>query len=140
MEYVDFIIKYWYLFVALIVVLTLLVLGPAMQLFYGVKTLGLWDAVRLINHESAVIIDVSEQPEFKAGHIPNAVNIPLNGLTGRVKELEKHKNKPILLSCRSGNRSSRAAVILRKQGFEKVYALTGGFAAWEREGNLPVEK
>jgi rhodanese-related sulfurtransferase len=140
MEYIDFIVKYWYLFVALVVVLTLLVLGPAMQFVYGVKTLGLWDAVRLINHESAVVIDVSEQPEYKAGHIPNAVNIPLNGLAGRVKELEKHKNKPILLSCRSGNRSSRAAVILRKRGFEKVYALTGGFAAWEREGNLPVEK
>lgn len=139
MEYVDFIIKYWYLFVALVVVLTLLVLGPAMQLFYGVKTLGLWDAVRLINHESAVVIDVSEQPEFKTGHIPNSVNIPLNGLAGRVKELEKHKSKPILLSCRSGNRSSRAAVVLRKHGFEKVYALTGGFTAWERE-NLPVEK
>lgn len=139
MEYVDFAIKYWYLFLALVVVLALLVMGPAFQLLHGVKTVNVWDAVQLINHESAVVIDVSEQPEFKTGHIPNAMNIPLASLTGRVKELEKHKNKPIVLTCRSGNRSGRGAVTLRKHGFEKVYALSGGITAWQRD-NLPVEK
>ena len=139
MEYIDFAIKYWYLFLALIIVLALLVMGPAFQLIHGVKTVNVWDAVQLINHESAVVIDVSEQPEFKTGHIPNAMNIPLAGLTGRVKELEKHKNKPIVLTCRSGNRSGRGAVTLRKHGFEKVYALNGGIVAWQRD-NLPVEK
>jgi rhodanese-related sulfurtransferase len=139
MEYVDFAIKYWYLFLALAVVLALLVMGPVFQLIHGVKTVNVWDAVQLINHESAVVIDVSEPNEFKTGHIPDAMNIPLTGLGGRVKELEKHKNKPIVLTCRSGNRSGRGAVTLRKQGFEKVYALNGGIVAWERD-NLPVEK
>ncbi|MDX1488365.1 MAG: rhodanese-like domain-containing protein [Acidiferrobacterales bacterium] len=139
MEYVDFAIKYWYLFLALAVVLALLVMGPVFHLIYGVKTVNVWDAVQLINHESAVVIDVSEPNEFKTGHIPDAMNIPLTGLGGRVKELEKHKNKPIVLTCRSGNRSGRGAVTLRKQGFEKVYALSGGIVAWQRD-NLPVEK
>ncbi|MFQ6021353.1 MAG: rhodanese-like domain-containing protein [Acidiferrobacterales bacterium] len=139
MEYVDFAIKYWYLFVALIVVLALFALGPLTNLFHGIKDVNVWDAVRLINHESAVIVDVGEPHEFKTGHIPQAINIPLAGLPGRAKELEKHKNKPILLSCRSGNRSGRGAVILRKHGFEKVYTLAGGLPAWEKD-NLPVEK
>lgn len=139
MDYVDFAIKYWYLFVALIVVLGLLVLGPITQLVHGVKSVNVWDAVRMINHESAIVVDVCDPPEFKTGHIPNAINIPLNGLVGRIKELDKHKSKPIVLSCRGGNRSNRGAVILRKHGFEKVYMLAGGFMAWERD-NLPVEK
>jgi rhodanese-related sulfurtransferase len=139
MEYVDFAIKYWYLFVALLVVLALLGLGPVSELIHGIKHVNVWDAVRLINHESAVVVDVSEQHEFKMGHIPNSINVPLAGLTKRAKELEKHKEKPVVLSCRTGNGSSRGAVILRKHGFENVYTLTGGTSAWERD-NLPLEK
>ena len=139
MEYVDFAIKYWYLFLALVVVLALLVVGPVFHLIYGVKAINVWDAVQLINHESAVVIDVSEASEFKTAHIPDAVNIPLASLSGRVKELEKHKNKPIVLACRSGNRSGRGAVTLRKHGFEKVYTLSGGVMKWQQD-NLPIEK
>ena len=139
MEYIDFAIKYWYLFVALVVVLALLILGPAAQMFHGIKNVNVWNAVKLINHESAIVIDVSEQHEFKTGHIPNAINIPVGGLAGRIKELEKHKGKPILLSCRGGNRAGRAAVVLRKHGFDQVYTLAGDLASWERE-NLPLEK
>jgi rhodanese-related sulfurtransferase len=139
MEYVDFAIKYWYLFVALLVVLALLGLGPISELIHGIKHLNVWDAVKLINHESAVVVDVSEQHEFKMGHIPNSINVPLAALAKRVKELEKHKEKPIVFSCRTGNRSSRGAVILRKHGFQNVYTLSGGTSAWERD-NLPLEK
>ncbi len=139
MEYVDFAIKYWYLFVALVVVLTLLVLGPVTNILHGIKNVNAWNAVQLINHESAIVVDVGEPHEFKTGHIPRAINIPLAGLGGRVKELEKHKDKPIVLTCKTGNRSGRAAGILRKHGFEKVYTLAGGLMAWEKD-NLPVEK
>ncbi len=139
MEYTDFVIKYWYLFGGFIVVLAMLAAGPITQLLHGIKNISVWEAVKLINHESAVIVDVSEPQEFKTGHIPDAINIPLGGLAGRVKELEKHKSKPVVFTCRTGSRSSRGAVVLRKQGFEKVYALAGGLAAWEKD-NLPLEK
>jgi rhodanese-related sulfurtransferase len=56
-----------------------------------------------------------------------------------LRDLEKHKNKPIIVSCRSGNRSLKGAVILRKHGFATVYNLAGGLQAWERD-NLPLEK
>ena len=139
MEYTDFVIKYWYLFLAFIGVSAMLVAGPVIQLLHGIKNINVWEAVRLINHESAVVVDVSEPQEFKTGHIANAINIPLGGLAGRVKELEKHKGKPVVFTCRTGNRASRGAVVLRKQGFEKVYALAGGLAAWEKD-NLPLAK
>ncbi len=139
MEYTDFVIKYWYLFGGFIIVLAMLAAGPITQLLHGIKNISVWEAVKLINHDSAVVVDVSEPQEFKTGHILNAINIPLGGLTGRVKELEKHKSKPVVFTCRTGNRSSRGALVLRKQGFEKVYALAGGLAAWEKD-NLPLEK
>ncbi len=139
MEYTDFVIKYWYLFGGFIIVLAMLAAGPITQLLHGIKNISVWEAVKLINHESAVIVDVSEPQEFKTGHIPDAINIPLGGLAGRVKELEKHKSKPVVFTCRTASRSSRGAVVLRKQGFEKVYALAGGLAAWEKD-NLPLEK
>ncbi len=139
MDYVDFVVKYWYLFVALAVVVALLVLGPVYEMLHGVARVDVWKAVQLMNHESALVVDVSEPQEFKRGHVPNALNIPLGSLAERVKELEKHKERPIVLVCRTGNRSGRGAAILRKRGFGKIYTLAGGLAAWERD-NLPVEK
>jgi rhodanese-related sulfurtransferase len=77
--------------------------------------------------------------EFKSGHIVNAVNIPLNGFGSNLKQLEKHKDKPIVAVCRSGSRSGAACRLLRKQGFENVKNLRGGMMAWE-SANLPVKR
>jgi len=60
-------------------------------------------------------------------------------LNARIKELDKFKSKPILVSCRSGQRSAQACRILKKQGFENVTNLAGGVMAWE-SANLPMEK
>lgn len=86
-----------------------------------------------------MLVDVCEPNEYREGHIPRAVNVPLSQLKERLGELEKYKQRPIVLSCRSGNRSLKAAIMLKRQGFTKVYSLAGGLLAWQRE-NLPVEK
>ena len=96
-------------------------------------------ATALINHDDAVILDVRSMAEFKDGHIVNAVNIPLNGLSNNLKQLEKHRNKPIVAVCRSGSRSGSACAMLRKHGFENVKNLRGGMLAWE-SANLPVKR
>ena len=96
-------------------------------------------ATALINHEDAVVLDVRSMAEFKDGHIVDAVNIPLNGLGNNLKQLEKHKGKPIVAVCRSGSRSNAACRLLRKQGFEHVKNLRGGMMAWE-SANLPVKR
>ena len=96
-------------------------------------------ATALINHEDAVVLDVRSMAEFKDGHIVNAINIPLNGLGNNVKQLEKHRSKPIVAVCRSGSRSGAACSLLRKHGFENVKNLRGGMLAWE-SANLPVKR
>jgi len=96
-------------------------------------------ATALINHEEAIVVDVRSMAEFKDGHIVNAINIPLNGLGNSLKQLEKHRGKPIVAVCRSGSRSGSACTLLRKHGFENVNNLRGGMMAWE-SANLPVKR
>lgn len=96
------------------------------------------EAVRLINREKGVLIDVSEPGEYAAGHAVGARNIPLGSLDG-AKELPSNKALPLLLICPSGARAGRAAGLLRKAGYARATAVTGGLAAW-REAGLPVDK
>jgi len=96
-------------------------------------------ATAMINHEDAIVLDVRSMAEFKDGHIVNAINIPLNGLGNNVKQIEKHRDKPVVTVCRSGSRSGSACAILRKHGFENVKNLRGGMLAWENS-SLPVKR
>lgn len=111
--------------------------------FIGSKLSGIDEAdtlkaTRLYN-DDALVLDVREDKEFAAGHIPKAKHIPLGQLKGRLSELDKFKGKPVLITCRSGQRSARACSMLKKAGFETVYNQAGGIIAWER-ANLPVTK
>lgn len=96
-------------------------------------------ATLLINREDAIVVDVREPHEYSTGHLPNARHIPTGALEKRLGELEKHRSKPVIVVCHSGNRSTSACNALRKGGFEKVYNLSGGMLAWEQAG-LPVTK
>ena len=96
------------------------------------------DAVRLINQEKAVLIDVREPAEFAAGHAAGARNVPLSALDG-AKGLPSNKALPLVVMCATGPRASRAAAQLRKAGYSQVHTLSGGNAAW-REASLPIEK
>lgn len=104
----------------------------------GIEEADTLKATRLFN-DDALVLDVREDKEFAAGHIPKAKHIPLGQLSGRLKELDKFKGKPVLVTCRSGQRSARACGMLKKAGFETVYNQAGGIIAWER-ANLPVTK
>lgn len=102
----------------------------------GISQINTLEATRLIN-EDALVLDVREDKEWAAGHIPNARHIPLGALPSRLGELEKFKSKPIVVNCRSGHRSGRACAMLKKSGFENVHNLAGGIIAWEK-ANLPI--
>jgi rhodanese-related sulfurtransferase len=104
----------------------------------GVEQADTLKATRLYN-DDALVLDVRQDSEFSAGHIPKARHIPLGQLAGRLQELEKFKGKPILVTCRSGHRSARACGMLKKAGFENVYNQEGGILAWER-ANLPTTR
>jgi rhodanese-related sulfurtransferase len=135
----QFVVHNWYLFAALVVVLSLLAAPYLRRLRYGIADIPTSRAVQLINRESAVLLDVREPNEFSTGHLPDALNIPVGHVHTRIGELAKFKDKPIIVYCRTGQRSAHAAVMLRKQGFASVHNLAGGVVAWQNE-NLPTER
>lgn len=96
------------------------------------------EAVRLINREKGVLVDVSEPAEFASGHAAGARSVPLAQLAGH-KALPTNKQLPLLLLCPTGARAAKAAAQLREAGYEKAVAVSGGTAGW-REASLPVEK
>ncbi len=138
-QYVTFVLNHWELFAALVVILALLAGGQYTDRLRGFRAVSPAEATQLINREDALVLDVRDDGEYQGGHIINSVHIPLTGLSDRLGELEKHKDKPIIVGCRSGQRSARACSTLRKQGFERVYNLAGGVMAWQN-ANLPLSK
>ena len=135
----QFIVNNWYLILGIVAVLAMLAWGPLTQLLHGVQHVTSAEAIRLLNHEKGLLVDVREPDEYRSGHIPNALNLPLSGLAEGLKQIEKHKARPLIICCRTSQRSARVAVALRKHGFASVQVLAGGITAWQGE-NLPVAK
>ncbi len=103
------------------------------------SSLGAFEATQLINRRDAMILDVQEAAEYAAGHLPNARHIPHTQLKDRLREIEKFKSRPLIVTCRNGNRAAGASSLLRKAGFAEVFELRGGLIAWEQAG-LPLTK
>lgn len=102
-------------------------------------SIGTTEATQLINREDALLLDVREPDEFAKSHLLGAKNIPLGQLDARAGELDKHKSKPVIVHCETGNRSNTGMAKLRAKGFERAVNLSGGIQAWKAAG-LPVEK
>ena len=92
------------------------------------------EALRLWQNKEAIIIDVRTPGEYRDGHIPGVVNIPLDELEKRIGEIPK--DKKVVLICRTGNRSAQGTRLLRSKGLNNVYNSTGGMSTWKG----PVEK
>ena len=135
----EFLINHWVLTLALVTIIVLLIITEMKRKLLGFRDIPTDEAVQLINRQNAVVLDVRDDKEFEEGHIINAVHIPLGLLESRINEIDKHKDKPVIVCCKSGQDSARAGVTLGKQGFEQVYKLNGGIMAW-KNANLPVEK
>ena len=134
--FLEFISRHWDL------VTILMALGG---LYFWVEslragaTLSSMQATKLINDNSAVIIDLRDKKEFDSGHLVSALHIPYMSLKDKVVELSKHKDKPILLICKMGHQSGSAGKLLRQQGFTNVSRLSGGMMSWTADG-LPLVK
>ena len=105
----------------------------------GAKGVNPAEATLLINRQDAHVVDVREAEEFASGHLPEARNVPVGQLGDRIAEIEKYKDKPLIVCCASGMRSSKACRELKGLGFAQLYNLTGGIDAWTQAG-LPVKK
>ena len=117
-----------------------MILWPLVQrLMTGGKDVTVQEAVQLINRRDAVVLDVRNASEFAAGHIPNARHIPAGEIEKRLKELDKLKSRPIVVSDQSGNRAAAACALLKKNGFAEVFPLKGGVLGWQQAA-MPIEK
>ncbi len=138
-DFLTFVSQNLLLFAALAVTLVMLFFNLFGSRLKGYQPVNPTEAVNLINRDNALVLDVREVNEYQSGHILNARHIPQSALPKRLDELEKDKDRPIILVCRSGSRSSHAAGVLKKHGFEKVYNLSGGIMAWQN-ANLPLTR
>ena len=96
-------------------------------------------ATEMINREDALMVDVRDPAEYGAGHILGAKSVPLSRVEEGASELDKRKDRPLIVYCDGGDRAAKAAAALKKQGFSRVANLAGGIGAW-RQAGLPVEK
>ena len=130
----EFLVHHWALALAFLLILGLLMATEMKRRVLGFKDVPTDEAIRLINRDNAVVIDVREDKDYRDGHIINAVHIPLGLLDARVNQLEKHKDKPIIVCCKSGQESARAGVTCANTASNRY---TNSAAAWRR-GRAPI--
>ncbi len=92
----------------------------------------LWEELR--GQAPPLVVDVREPREFRQGHVPGAISLPLGEIL--VREARLPRDRPIVLTCRSGRRSARAAAVLAPQGYANLRILAGGLLAWEGQNLL----
>jgi rhodanese-related sulfurtransferase len=97
----------------------------------GYRNVSTEEAKQLIDNKEVVVLDVRTPEEYQAGHIPNAILIPLQELENKLNDLDKEE--PYLVVCRSGNRSAQASEILTNNSFTNIYNMTGGMNSWTYE-------
>jgi phage shock protein E len=102
-----------------------LVSGLIVAVFIGLKRLGLVSAkaARRLLKQGALIVDVRSAVEFRTGHLPDAVNIPLDELPDSLARAISDKNQVLLLYCLSGARSGSARRMLKGMGYQNVFNL-----------------
>ena len=138
-EFFEFAKINWYLFVALIVILGWLIGNEVLRKLRGITGVTPMQALQLINQQDGVVLDVRDGAGYKSGHIPQALHLPASDVQKRLQELQKHRDKPIIVYCNSGPIAEGVCSVLKKQGFAAVHPLSGGLSAWQN-ANLPLTK
>jgi len=135
----EFAVNHPFLVMAFVVLLGLVLVNETKIATQRFASLTPAAAVQLMNNEEVVVLDVREASETADGKITKAIQIPVGALKTRIGELEKHKDKTLLVYCKTGARSGAACKELSQAGFDKVYSLNGGLLAWQ-EAHLPISK
>jgi len=135
-QYIEFVVNHWVLFALLV--------GLAATLVYTENqkrgaSVSLHEATRIMNQEDGVVLDLRTAKEFAEGHIAGAINVPYSELEARRKELNKHKESPLILVCKMGQHSSSANKTLAEYGFTNVTRMDGGMGEWT-SANMPLVK
>jgi rhodanese-related sulfurtransferase len=130
--FLEFLSQQWTLAAALLAVVVMLILHEARK---SGPSLSPQQAINLVNGEEGVFLDLRDSADYKKGHIMGAINIPATKLPSRVVELEKYKDKPIVVVCKMGQQAGTAGKQLKAADYGQVYKMTGGMMEW---GNLQL--
>ena len=134
LEFNLFLIDYWYFSVPLFFFLFLFAYS---EMNKGGKKIEPNELTRLVNKENAILIDLRKKEDYENGHIMTALSYPHQEFDNQMHELDKFKERPIILVCDMGRNSANIGENLKKAKFERIFRLNGGMMTWTQE-NLPV--
>lgn len=138
-QYIEFIGNHPYKIALFVIILVLVVVNELRRKAAGAKSLPPMLATGIINDDNSIVVDLRPSGEFKHGHIIGARNISFTDFKDQAEKLSADKAAPVLLCCKNGLQSPEAARQLKALGYENVYVLSGGIAAWTAD-SMPLEK
>ena len=123
----EFLAQEWILVGALISALIMLWVHEGRK---SGQSLSPQQAINMVNAEDGLFVDLRDSGEYNKGHIVDSLNIPATKLEGRMAELDKYRDKPLVLVCKMGQHSGAAGKRLTAEGYQKVYRMSGGMMEW----------
>ena len=133
-QIIEFITNNYLLVLAFLLALGMLLFSESKKSGASVTTS---EAIQLINKQDAILVDIRSKKELEAGTITNAIHIPLVDFDKRMSELDKHKEKDIIIVCNMGQTAGAVCKKLSTAGYSKVVRLKGGIVEWKAQ-NLPL--
>lgn len=112
----------------IVLILTIVFIVNRFMPVKGITNISVQEVKDKIKNHNVQFIDVRTPGEYKANHRKPFKNIPLSNLAQKIGELDKEKE--VVIICQSGMRSTKAAKVLKKRGFQKIYNVKGGMSAW----------
>ena len=125
--FLEFLAQQWILVAALLAAIGMLVYHESRK---AGPSLSPQQAINMVNTQQGLFLDLRDGADFKQGHIADAMHIPAAKLADRMGELDKHRERPIVLVCKMGQQSGVAGKQLRGAGFSRVYKMAGGMLEW----------
>ncbi len=134
----EFVSNHPLMFVALAATLAMIAFTEYQRFSRVTQSVAPSRATRLANHEEAVFIDARPSKDFESAHLPGAYSVPATEVDNHLKQLEKLRERPVIVYDERGFEAERVAKKLKQNGFTNLYSIDGGLAAW-RKAELPVE-
>jgi rhodanese-related sulfurtransferase len=126
--FLQFVVAKWYLFGAMAVLVSLLFAHESRK---GGASVSPAQLTGMVNREDAVVLDLRDAADYRQGHIVGSINMPFGKLSERVAELERYRDRPIVVVCKMGHHSGAVAKTLKEKGFARVFRLGGGMMEWQ---------
>lgn len=110
-----------------------LVLGAIAQSYQSMNN---DDIAKILSKKNVQVVDVRTSQEYNSGHLPNAINIDVNQPDFETRIMILKKKRPVVVYCRSGRRSKKAAQVMAARGYQ-VYEMDKGYINWPGEKVMP---